>query len=198
MSWKESLKLVLARQSRDPSNNKIDEGDFDRSQTFNRWEQNFKKKFDRIFVPTGSNGLVAMSYHIKVTVADGSKIWLSSGNWKRSSQPVIPEGSLDDPKVTSKAGNREWHVLIDNPTLAERFSNHIKADFERSKELGGDVEAAEPETLIDVPVTVLESMALEGSAARVLEPAERTRRFRVKPLLTPDKKVRCLARRSYV
>ena len=183
-----SLKLVLARQSRDPSNNKIEEGDFDRSQTFNRWEQNFQNKFDRIFVPTGSNGLVAMSYHIKVTVADGSKIWLSSGNWKRSSQPVIPEGSLDDPKVTSKAGNREWHVLIDNPTLAERFSNHIKADFERSKELGGNVEAAEPETLIDVPVTVLESIMLEGPPARVLEPVERTRRFRVKPLLTPDKK----------
>ena len=183
-----SLKLVLARQSRDPSNNKIEQGDFDRSQTFNRWEQNFKKKFDRIFVPTGSNGLVAMSYHIKVTVADGSKIWLSSGNWKRSSQPVIPAGSLNDPKVTSKAGNREWHVLIDNVTLAGRFSNHIKADFERSRELGGDVEAAEPEILIDVPVTVLESMVLEGPPERVLEPIERTRRFRVKPLLTPDKK----------
>jgi phosphatidylserine/phosphatidylglycerophosphate/cardiolipin synthase-like enzyme/V8-like Glu-specific endopeptidase len=183
-----SLTLVLARQSRDPSNNKIEDGDFDRSETFDRWEQNFKKKFDRIFVPTGTNGLVAMSYHIKVTVADGSKIWLSSGNWKKSSQPVIPTDSLNNPKVTSRAGNREWHVLIDNPTLAMRFSNHIKADFERSLELGGDVEAAQPEILIDVPVTVLESMELEGPPSHVLEPKELNRRVRVKPLLTPDKK----------
>lgn len=183
-----SLKLVMARQSRDPKNNEIDEGDFDRSETFDRWEQTFKKKFDRVFVPTGTNGLVAMSYHIKVTVADGSKVWLSSGNWKKTSQPVIPDDSADNPKVTSKAGNREWHVLIDNPTLAGRFSNHIKADFERSLELGGDVESSQMEALIDVPVTVLESIMLEGPAARVLEPKRINRRVRVKPLLTPDKK----------
>ncbi|HEX6728763.1 MAG TPA: trypsin-like peptidase domain-containing protein, partial [Pyrinomonadaceae bacterium] len=76
-----SLTLVLARQSRDPNNNQISTGDFDRSETFERWKQSFNNKFNRIFVPLGTNGLVAMSYHIKVTVADNSKIWLSSGNW---------------------------------------------------------------------------------------------------------------------
>ncbi len=183
-----SLQLVLARQSRDPSNNQIPNGDFDRSQTFNRWEGTFQDNFDRIFVPLGTNGLVAMSYHIKVTVADGSKIWLSSGNWKRSSQPVIATASLDDPAVTSRAGNREWHVVIDNETLARRFSNHIKADFEQSLELGGTEEAVQEEVLVDVPIAVLEAAALEGPASRVLQPLTINRRIRVKPLLTPDKK----------
>ena len=183
-----SLQLVLARQTRDPRNNKIPNGDFDRSETFERWAQIFKNKFDRIFVPLGANGLVAMSYHIKVTVADGSKIWLSSGNWKRSSQPLIPINSLEDPKVTSKAGNREWHVVMENETLAKRFRNHIKADFERSLELGGTEEAVELETLIDVPAPIaFESIELEGPASRVLEPLSIKRRVRVKPLLTPDK-----------
>ena len=183
-----SLKLVLARQSRDPSNNEIPNGDFDRSETFDRWEQAFANKFDRIFVPLGARGLVAMSYHIKVTVADGSKFWLSSGNWKRSSQPLIPAGSLDNPKVTSKAGNREWHVVLENETLAKRFRNHIKADFDRSLELGGTEEAVQEETLVDVPLAVLEAVELEGPASRVLEPLTISRRVRVKPLLTPDKK----------
>ena len=183
-----SLQLVLARQSRDPSNNQIPNGDFDRSETFDRWEESFGNKFDRIFVPLGANGLVAMSYHIKVTVADKSKIWLSSGNWKRSSQPLIPAGSLDDPRVTSKAGNREWHVVLENETLAKRFRNHIKADFEQSLELGGTPEAVQEETLVDVPLAVLEAVELEGPAARVLTPLKISRRVRVKPLLTPDKK----------
>jgi phosphatidylserine/phosphatidylglycerophosphate/cardiolipin synthase-like enzyme/V8-like Glu-specific endopeptidase len=183
-----SLKLVLARQSRDPSNNKIEAGDFDRSDTFARWEETFGNKFDRIFVPLGSRGLVAMSYHIKVTVADKTKVWLSSGNWKRSSQPLIPAGSLDNPKVTSKAGNREWHVVLENETLATRFRNHIKEDFKQSRELGGTLEAVQEETLVDVPLAVLEAVELEGPASQVLEPLKISRRVRVKPLLTPDKK----------
>ncbi|HET6890547.1 MAG TPA: phospholipase D-like domain-containing protein [Pyrinomonadaceae bacterium] len=183
-----SLQLVLAIQSRDPENNEIENGDFDRSETFERWEDTFENKFERIFVPLGANGLVSKSYHIKVTVADGSKIWLSSGNWKRSSQPVIPSASLDNPIVTSKAGNREWHVVMENDTLARRFRNHIKADFERSLELGGTEEALQEEVLVDVPLTVLESAELEAPAARVLTPLTISRRLKVKPLLTPDKK----------
>lgn len=182
-----SLKLVLARQSRDPKNNKIEAGDFDRSETFERWEQTFKKKFDCVFVPLGATGLVASAYHIKVTVADRSKVWLSSGNWKRTSQPLIPDASLNDPKVTSKAGNREWHVVLQNKTLAERFRNHIRADFERSLELGGEAEGVAEEPLVDVPMTFLEGVELEAAATKVLEPLQLSRRIRVKPLLTPDK-----------
>ena len=183
-----SLSLVLATQSRDPKKGVIKEGDFDRSETFDRWEQKFQKKFDRIFVPLGAKGLVANSYHIKVTVADEDKVWLSSGNWKHSSQPVIAPGSLNNPKVTNAAGNREWHVLIQNKTLASRFRNHIKADFQQSIVLGGQPEALEAATLVDVPINLLEAVEFEAAPAKVLEPLPINRRVRVKPLLTPDKK----------
>jgi len=183
-----SMTLVMARQSRDPKSNEIDEGDFDRSETFERWKKKFKNKFDRVFVPLGSQGLVANSYHIKVTVADGGRVWLSSGNWKRSSQPVIPSESLNNPKVTGAAGNREWHVVIENDTLAERFRNHINADFEQSLELGDTQESLEDEMLVDVPLTILEAVELEAASARVIEPLNINRHLRVKPLLTPDKK----------
>jgi Phosphatidylserine/phosphatidylglycerophosphate/cardiolipin synthases and related enzymes len=183
-----ALTLVLAKQSHDPQSGIIEAGDFDRSETFENWDDRFRNRFDRIFVPLGSQGLVANSYHIKVTVRDGSVVWLSSGNWKRSSQPLIPRANLDDPRVTSAAGNREWHVVIENDTLADRFRNHIKADFERSLELGGAPEAAPDEILIDVPATLPEAVEFESRPARVLAPREISRRVRVKPLLTPDRK----------
>ncbi|HEX6731236.1 MAG TPA: phospholipase D-like domain-containing protein, partial [Pyrinomonadaceae bacterium] len=96
--------------------------------------------------------------------------------------------SLNDPKVTSKAGNREWHVVIENQTLAKRFSSHIKADFAQSEQLGATPETVDDEVLIDVPITVLESVELEAPAAKVLKPLRVSKQLRVKPLLTPDQK----------
>jgi hypothetical protein len=180
-----SLTMVLAAQSRDPKKPKP--GDFNRKETFDRWEQTFKKKFDRIFVPLGATGLVANAYHIKVTVADGDKVWLSSGNWKSSSQPLIADADLNNPKATGRAGNREWHVTVKNETLANRFRNHINADFEQCLKLGGTPEALDQQVMVDVAVG-LESIQLEAAPAKVLEPLPISRVVRVKPLLTPDKK----------
>jgi phosphatidylserine/phosphatidylglycerophosphate/cardiolipin synthase-like enzyme len=138
-------------------------------------------------VPQGSAGLVANAYHIKVTVANGNTIWLSSGNWKSSSQPVIAAADLNNPKVTSRAGNREWHVIIENETLANRFRNHINADFEQCLQLGGTPETLDQQILVDVR-RGLESLELEGAPSKVIEPLSIQRVVRVKPLLTPDKK----------
>jgi hypothetical protein len=185
-----SLKLVLAGQSRDPSSGHIPAGEFDRSLTFDQWEADFGDKFDRIFVPVGTNGLVANAYHIKVTVRDDgsdSTVWLSSGNWTKTSQPLIAAGDLDNPAKTSKAGNREWHVVIASKTLADRFRNHIEADFEQCQTLGGTPEAVEDVPLVDVPLSVLEAVEAEGPPPRVKPPLTIKRKVRVKPLLTPDK-----------
>lgn len=187
-----SLDLVLARQSRNPRGGSIAEGDFDRAGTFERWREDFGG-FTNIFVPTGSSGLVANAYHIKVTVRDGEAVWLSSGNWKRTSQPVI-DGDANDPRVTNRAGNREWHVVLENETLARRFQTHILTDLETSRELGGTLEAVEPEVMVDVPVAWLESVELEGPPQQVVEPLEIEDVIRVKPLLTPDRKGRIYSR----
>lgn len=160
--------------------------EFDRVDVFERWEQ-FGDNFARIVAPEGAAGLVANAYHIKVTVRDDSTFWLSSGNWKMgSSQPIITQAQRDDAESVDLPGNREWHVVIKNATLAKRFRNHITQDFKRAKALGGGVvpkshEAAD--VLVDVPI----EPALERRPPdHILKPKPFTGRRKVKPLLTPD------------
>ncbi len=182
-----TLTLVMAPQSRDGGH--TGPGDFVRAERFEKWENKFgAEAFERIFVPTGKGGLVATSYHIKVTVRDRDSFWLSSGNWKRASQPKIASADLNTPSVTNKAGNREWHVVMRNRTLADRFRNHILADYQRCIELDGTKEAVEEQVMVDVPIAALEAVELEAAPKQVFDPLPVRRRVKVKPLLTPDKK----------
>ncbi|HYC91359.1 MAG TPA: phospholipase D-like domain-containing protein [Thermoanaerobaculia bacterium] len=182
------LKLVMAVQSRDSKSGHTSEGDFKRTERFAAWRERFGDHFAPVFVPIGNGGLIAKSYHIKVTVRDGNTFWLSSGNWKRASQPNIPPAELNNPKATGKAGNREWHVVIENETLAQRYRSHIAADYELAGKINQSKEAAEDEVLVDVPMEVLESVELEAAPTEVFEPKRFRRRVKVKPLLTPDRK----------
>ena len=184
-----AMTLVLARQSRNPSSGEVRPGDFDRDTTFKLWRDKHRQSFQNVYVPIGTGGLVANSYHIKVTVRDDDDVWLSSGNWKRQSQPLIPEANLYDPRKTSSAGNREWHVLLHSKTLADRFRAHIAEDYRFCREeLGGALEAVGDDVLIDVPMTFLESIEREAAAEQVFEPLViPPRPMRVKPLLTPDR-----------
>ena len=160
-------------------------GDFNRKSVFPRWANQFA--FDRIYVPEGMHGLVANSYHIKVTVRDDNRFWLSSGNWKNSSQPNIAPADLNNPaKIKAKDGNREWHVVIKNKTLAGRYRKHILADLDFSKRNGGREEAVAEDVFVDVPIAIEEAVELEAATTRILEPLEINRRVKVKPLLTPD------------
>ena len=183
------LKLVAARQTRNPASGKIAPGDFDRKKTFADWERRHPDSFENIYVPIGGSGLVANSYHIKVSVRDEDDVWLSSGNWKRASQPLIADADLNDPRATSRSGNREWHVCLRNRKLADLFRNHILEDLRVCRdELGGTLEAVGDEIMVDVPAVLEESVVLEAAAERVFEPLDiGPRRVRVKPLLTPDR-----------
>ncbi|WP_027155907.1 trypsin-like peptidase domain-containing protein [Mesorhizobium sp. WSM2561] len=164
----------------------LKEGEFDRKTVFRRWANDFD--FDRIYAPEGPSGLVANSYHIKVTVDDSDQFWLSSGNWKNSSQPnIAPEDLNNAARIGAKKGNREWHVVIRNKTLAARYRNHILADLKFSKENGGREESFAEDVFIDVPVAVMEAVELEAPINRIFEAKPINRRVKVKPLLTPDK-----------
>jgi phosphatidylserine/phosphatidylglycerophosphate/cardiolipin synthase-like enzyme len=168
----------------------VGDGDFNRKTVFRKWARDFS--FDRIYVPEGPNGLIADSYHIKVTVDDDDRLWLSSGNWKNSSQPNIALADLNNLQaIRAKKGNREWHVVIKNKTLANCYRSHILADLEFSKENGGTEEAVVEDVFIDVPIAIEESVAFEleaRAATRIFDPITIKRRVKVKPLLTPDKK----------
>jgi len=178
-----SMTLVLDPQTHD-RDGETPAGQFPRSATFNRWANDFR--FDRVYVPEGTGGFVSKAYHIKVTVRDREAFWLSSGNWTRSSQPQIPAADRLDPAKTGRAGNREWHVVGKSPTLANRFRAHILQDFETCRDLGGLPEDASQPIMVDVPIVLESTLALEAPPTTVFEPLVLDRKVKVRPVLTPD------------
>jgi PLD-like domain len=124
-------------------------------------------------------------------VREDDTFWLSSGNWKEgSSQPVITQDMRDDATEHDLPGNREWHVVVKNTTLADRFRHHIRQDFKRSEELGGGplpkaMEAA-LDIFVDVPIEEAAVIEERRPPSRLLKPRLFEEKIRVKPLLTPD------------
>jgi hypothetical protein len=62
------------------------------------------------------------AYHIKVIVRDNSAVWLSSGNLNRSNEP-----NLSNPP---SAEDRDWHIIIEDPKLAQIFTAYLDFDFQ--------------------------------------------------------------------
>jgi hypothetical protein len=168
---------------------KVPDEEFDRIKVFSDWNSRFRQQFRRIVPPEGRTGLISDAYHIKVTVRQDDSFWLSSGNWKAgSSQPVITDAQRDNAASVDLPGNREWHVVIDNATLASRFRSHILQDFQRSRDLGGSEQPRRKEAsdlFVDVAIDqqILEE---RPPASRLLKPKTFSGLVRVKPLLTPD------------
>jgi hypothetical protein len=182
-----TLKLVLDNKTFTKVQNKKQE--FVRVKVFADWKKRFKSRFERVVAPVGTSGLISDSYHIKVTVRADDAFWLSSGNWKMdSSQPPVTQEQRDNASEEDLPGNREWHVVVRNKTLAERFRSHILQDFEQSRKLGGGPVPARlaQETFVDVPLE--EAVVLERRPpGGILKPTKPIRRaFKVRALLTPD------------
>lgn len=190
--------LTLVLDGKSFTEVKDEEEEFDRREVFDDWTSRFGDKFTRVVVPMGSNGLISSAYHIKVSVREDDTFWLSSGNWKAgSSQPIVTDEMrvLAEAQAQDLPGNREWHVVIKNSTLAERFRSHIIQDYARSTVLGG---RASPEERVDPEEEVVDEVveALEWREeafdlerrppSRLLKPLKLARRVKVKPLLTPD------------
>jgi beta-phosphoglucomutase-like phosphatase (HAD superfamily) len=133
------------------------------------------------------------AYHIKVAVRDGGAFWLSSGNFKRSGQPVTdpihgPLPANFDPRRFQSSSNREWNVIISSPTLAALMETYITHDIDQAEPLqvaGAAPSLRDPLPDLFVPTSLAESFdppaAPQFFAERVI-----TKRLRVQPLLTPD------------
>lgn len=176
-----AMSIVLDPATRDPNPGTIKPGEFDRAETFTTWRE--KYKFSNVYVKKGRGGLVESAYHIKVTVRDlvpGGEpaVWLSSGNWTKSSQPA------PDLATGRISGNREWHIVAKSKKLATMFAAHIEADSAQSEELGGGEEAVElVQQMVDVP-----EEALTEAPVRQLKPLTiAKRKIQVQPILTPDR-----------
>jgi hypothetical protein len=94
-----------------------------------------KHKFKSTYIKIGTkNGWVPYSYHIKVSVSDSKRFWLSSGNWQSSNQPnsdVIESNSHND---LLQQYNREWNLIIENKKLSELLEKYIIHDYENNLE----------------------------------------------------------------
>lgn len=154
------------------------------SRRFQDWGARFGFRYQ--IVPLGRRGLVASAYHIKVAVDGDSRFWLSSGNWKnRSSQPLVDETMRRRATETDLPGNRDWHVIVDSATLADRFRNHIRQDVRRSGELA-QAELAEAEPFVRMPA-LPEAVEERKPPSRVLAPLTIRGQIKAQPLLTPDR-----------
>lgn len=134
---------------------------------------------------SGPRRIFNNSYHTKVAVRDSRAFWLSSGNWTRTSQPVIEPGSES---VLYSKGNREWHLLIDDEPLAQMYEKFIQYDMRMA------AEAISPESAPDLPDLLIPESLFEPEAALVQPQPFVARTFappgaapvRVKSLMSPD------------
>jgi hypothetical protein len=88
--------------------------------------------------------LFPAAYHIKVAVADSSAFFLSSGNFNTTNQPDIDpiNKPTDKDANVASVSDRDWHVIVESPTLAATFENLILRDLQQA--LPGQQAAAAP------------------------------------------------------
>jgi hypothetical protein len=148
-------------------------------------------RFESEFATTGTGRTFASAYHIKVAVRDGQAIWLSSGNWQSSNQPVTDFLDDDIDRDLIRDYNREWHVVVEHPGLAATFDTFLRHDFETARvEVGptASPEPARPDLLVPLDAP------LEAEAAPAPLDVFPPERFEfddgdpltIQPILTPD------------
>jgi hypothetical protein len=182
----EKLTLAMQKGASVGSGTKAD--DLNDDATVEALEAALGARFEQAWVPIGAaNGWVASSYHIKVAVRDGQALWLSSGNWQSSNQPAADPLGQDPPdRKWLDRYNREWHAIVEHAGLARTLAAFLRNDFEKN---AGEVRwpPGEEEELPDLLLAEeLLAPAAEAPQWRYFPPVDETRRFTVRPLLTPD------------
>jgi phosphatidylserine/phosphatidylglycerophosphate/cardiolipin synthase-like enzyme len=137
-------------------------------------------------VVSGAERLFKNSYHTKVAVRDSNCLWLSSGNWTSTSQPMISPGPQP---FLYRLGNREWHVVVEDTALAKMFEGFVLWDREEAKRVGISSPAEPPAP--DVLVSDTDFLDADAMVAQPgpFEPAVLPFAggpVRVQPLMTPD------------
>jgi phosphatidylserine/phosphatidylglycerophosphate/cardiolipin synthase-like enzyme len=125
------------------------------------------------------------AYHIKVIVRDNSVMWLSSGNLNNSNQP--------DPAAPPKTEDRDWHVIVEDPTLANLFTAYLSNDFAVAlpNQIGAgsvlDGAVADAAAKVAAETNPVPPRPLATTAAALVPPKVFNKiTVRITPLLTPD------------
>lgn len=188
VSWKQTLgpKESLPKED-DAHSNKAD--DLTETQVTTGLRRVAHARFENAFAHVGAGMTFASAYHIKVAVRDRKSFWLSSGNWQSSNQPDID--FLDAAADVSQIArfNREWHVVVDNPALAEALQVFLEHDFKTAK-----APAVKPAALRvtgpDLLIPVEAFLGDEAGGIQVFAPQTfvftQDHPLTVQPILTPD------------
>jgi hypothetical protein len=136
--------------------------------------------------PNNAPSIFPSAYHIKVAVRDtgtpNSALWLSSGNWNNSNQPVF-DWSRPDQALAEKS-DRDWHIVVFNDDLATTFQRYIDHDFTVAKQENGTATSADiagrPQ-----PLTI-EDAATAAAFTDFVEEVTIQEDMLITPLLTPD------------
>lgn len=151
-------------------------------------------RFRNAFARIGAGRTFARAYHIKVAVRDDRALWLSSGNWQSSNQPEFDLLDADADRSEIPRYNREWHLVIENPTLAKRFQRFLDHDFETAASApeAAELEAATPARDAGLLVDADEFFAEESARddLEVFAPQRfvftSQKPLTITPILTPD------------
>lgn len=133
------------------------------------------------------------AYHIKVAVRDGAEVWLSSGNWNNSNQPEDAPISDPDPAhaaETFKKSDRDWHLVITHPRLAQLYEAYLLNDRETALPAQGQaLQAAELEAFAEQTFDLADvnPAAVARPPRQFFAPITVTEQMTVQPLLTPDR-----------
>ena len=145
-------------------------------------------RFSHVFASVGSGRLFPSAYHIKVASRDGREFWLSSGNWKDSNQADIdPAGENSTSILPLRQHNREWHVIIENATLAKLFADYIAFDFSEAQRVPLEEALEAPLPDVFVPEEVFAEAVERRIMVEYADPLKIDRELDVQPLLTPDR-----------
>jgi len=147
-------------------------------------------RFRQAFVDvSGTDRTFASAYHIKVAVRDHKAFWLSSGNMQSSNQPDIqPAEDAETTFGPLHSFNREWHVVVENATLATMFEKFILHDLKTAEK--NPAEDPKPRNEAFLPLLLTDPEFLEaGKKAKYFpsgNPATGAAKIKIQPLLTPD------------
>ena len=140
-------------------------------------------RFEPVHASVGAGGAVPSAYHIKVAVADGQRMWLSTGNWQSSNLApfdfAVPEVK---PPLPLTRYNRDYHVVVHNAALAQCYAGFIEYDAT----LGNDFAAPQ---IDEAPMLLVpDELEIEDFAPiKRFPPLTVNGQVKVTPLLTPDK-----------
>jgi hypothetical protein len=130
--------------------------------------------------PLAADWIFPTAYHIKVAVRDSSSMWLSSGNWNNSNQPDIDPVNNPADAAAARDGDRDWHVVVDHPTLASTFEAFVLNDLEVASQ-----HDATPKSEALLPAATL-PQATTPPFQQFFAAQTITDQMTITPLLTPD------------